>query len=344
MREDARIPVIILSGFLGSGKTTLLRKVLDTPELSNSMIIVNEIGEIGIDHQLLEQSDDKTLLLDNGCMCCQLRGDLQAMLVDLAMRSYRGEMPSFDRVIVETSGLAEPGPIAQTLYSDGPIANDYRLAHVVTLLDPLNAQAREAAPAVASAQVGTADLLVLTKTDIASQAEQDATVQWARSINGFARLVTASHGDIDIALLASATPYSDMVFDKAGSPGLFSGNPQPGNTEGSYLANRLSLHPSNVGSFVMQFDRPLDRSRFDLFLSTLVRMRGEDLLRVKGIVFFEDAPDPHLIQGVRHIYDQPLALPREKIRTEQSTLVFIARKIKREQVAALWQAMEALAP
>lgn len=344
MPTDSRIPVIILSGFLGSGKTTLLKKVLKTPELSNSMIIVNEIGEIGIDHQLLEQSDDRTVLLDNGCMCCQLRGDLQALLVDLAMRSYRGEMPSFDRVIVETSGLAEPGPVAQTLYSDGPIARDYRLAHVVTLLDPLNASAREAAPRVAAAQVAAADLLVLTKSDIALEVQQEATMQWARGINAFARCVVASHGDIDIALLATATPYSEEVFVRLGKPGLFGSAVRGDQANESYLGKVLSLHPSNIGSFVMHFERPLDRTLFDLFLSTLLRLRGEDLLRVKGIVFFKDSPDPHLIQGVCHIYDQPVAISLGNDKITQSSLVLIARDIKLDQVAHLWKSIEALAP
>src|SRR5690606_7780054 len=131
------------------------------------------------------------------------------------------------------------------------------------------------------------------------------------------------------------TPYSDPVFSRPTKPGLFSDIAPADDAEGSYLATRLSLHPSNVGSFVMQFDQPLKQSLFELFMSTLVRMRGEDLLRVKGIVYFEDSPAPHLIQGVRHIYDRPVALSQRNVRTAQSILVFIVRNMKREQVAAL---------
>ena len=361
MRTDARTPVIVVSGFLGSGKTTLLKKVLATPELSNSMLIVNEIGEIGIDHQLLERSDDETVLLDNGCMCCQLRGDLQALLVDLSMRRYRGELPSFERVIIETSGLAEPGPIAQTLYGDGPLARDYRLAHIVTLIDPINGDARGASQAVADAQVAAADLLVLSKADLAKPEQIDQAWKWARSINSYAAGIATVHGDIDIALLADATPFDHPAFGartRATAVGRLFGDvyaleenrpkstdastkePQP---TGTYLARQRSLHPANIASFVLRFDVDLSRPLFDLFMATLLRLRGQDLLRVKGIVYFDGEPQAQLIQGVCHVYDQPVALERSPDNNRQSALVFIARKLRREQIEGYWHALQALA-
>lgn len=351
MRTDARIPVIVVSGFLGSGKTTLLKKVLATPELANSMLIVNEIGEIGIDHQLLERSDDETVLLENGCMCCQLRGDLQALLVDLSMRRYRGELPSFDRVIIETSGLAEPGPIAQTLYGDGPLARDYRLAHIVTLIDPINAQARGAAQAIADAQVAAADLLVLSKADVAKPEQIDDAWNWARSINSYAGGIATIHGDMDIALLADATPFDHPAFGariKTGTAGRLFGDisalKQDGATSpsGAYLARQRNLHPAGIASFALLFDADLNRPLFDLFMSTLLRLRGQDLLRVKGIVYFEGESQAHLIQGVCHVYDQPVALERDPGNTRQSALVFIARQLGREQIEGYWQSLQAL--
>ncbi len=356
MRTDARIPVIVVSGFLGSGKTTLLKKVLATPELANSMLIVNEIGEIGIDHQLLERSDDETVLLDNGCMCCQLRGDLQALLVDLGMRRYRGELPSFDRVIVETSGLAEPGPIAQTLYGDGPLARDYRLAHVVTLIDPINPQARAAAQAIADAQVAAADLLVLSKSDVATPAQTAAALDWARSINSYADTIAISQGNMDIALLADATPFNHPAFGAKPTTRLFGdlsalrqdaaadAVAAESHESGSYLAGqRSSIHPPDIGSFALHFDAPPSRALFDLFMSTLLRLRGPDLLRVKGIVYFEGETQAQLIQGVCHVYDQPVALERATDAQAQSVLVFIARKVSRQQVEAYWRSLQGLA-
>ncbi|MDS1142021.1 GTP-binding protein [Pusillimonas sp. SM2304] len=359
MRTDTRTPVIVVSGFLGSGKTTLLKKVLATPELSNSMLIVNEIGEIGIDHQLLERSDDNTVLLDNGCMCCQLRGDLQALLVDLGMRRYRGELPSFDRVIIETSGLAEPGPIAQTLYGDGPLARDYRLAHVVTLIDPINTQARQAAQAIADAQIAAADLIVLSKSDLATPAQADAAWAWARAINSYASGITAVRGDLDIALLADATPFNHPAFLADPGDGLFGdiaalrqagtpGEPPRDDSSlpdgtGAYLARQRSIHPAGIANFALRFDTPLNRGLFDLFMSTLLQLRGQDLLRVKGIVYFEGERQAQLIQGVCHVYDRPVALERDPGGDRQSTLVFIARNLAREQIEGYWQSLQALA-
>jgi len=350
--QDARTPVIVVSGFLGSGKTTLLRKVLDTPELANSMLIVNEIGEIGIDHQLFERSDDETVLLDNGRMCCQLRGDLQALLVDLGMRRYRGELPSFERVFIETSGLAEPGPIAQTLYGDGPLAKDYRLAHVVTLVDPLNPEARNAAPAVATAQLVAADLVAITKTDAANAAQIEAARDWVSSVNSFANVILAVQGDIDIALLVDATPFDHPALTQRPT-GLFGSmagiqedadaSTSDADAQGAYLGRQGLLHPSNVQSFVLDLgETPVDRKLFDLFMNTLLRLRGQDLLRVKGIVRFKDTPDAQLIQGVCHVYDRPVPLP-DAGQSRGSVLVVIARGVGRKQVEAYWLALHELA-
>ncbi len=360
MRTDTRTPVIVVTGFLGSGKTTLLKKVLATPELANSMLIVNEIGEIGIDHQLLERSSDETVLLDNGCMCCQLRGDLQALLVDLSMRRYRGELPSFERIIIETSGLAEPGPIAQTLYGDGPLTRDYRLAHVVALIDPVNPQGREAAQAIADAQVAAADLLILSKSDLATPAQVEAAWLWARGINSYAGCITATQGDIDIALLADATPFNHPALQASTSGRLFGdisalmrddgsidhapdGAALPRDEMGAYLANQRTLHPAGISSFALQFDAPLDRPVFDLFMSTLLRLRGQDLLRVKGIVHFKDEPAAQLIQGVCHVYDQPVALEQDPGTPRQSTLIFIVRALTRPQIEDYWNSLQAIA-
>lgn len=353
MRTDTRTPVIVVTGFLGSGKTTMLKKVLATPELANSMLIVNEIGEIGIDHQLLERSSDETVLLDNGCMCCQLRGDLQALLVDLSMRRYRGELPSFERIIIETSGLAEPGPIAQTLYGDGPLAKDYRLAHVVALIDPVNPRGREAAQAIADAQIAAADLLVLSKSDLATPAQTDAAWTWARGINGFAGGIAVTQGDIDIALLADATPFNHPILGTKKTGGLFGdiatlvreeSDPVNSSTEtGSYLAGQRTTHPPGITSFALRFDAPLDRALFDVFMATLLRLRGQDLLRIKGIVRFQDEARAQLIQGVCHVYDQPVALDHEPDEKQQSVLIFIARNLGRTQIEAFWRSLHSIA-
>lgn len=325
--RDARTPVIVVSGFLGAGKTTLLKRVLQTPELAHSLLVVNEIGEIGIDHHLLERSDDRTLLLDNGCMCCQLRGDLQELLVDVGMRRKRGELPGFDRVIIETSGLADPGPVARTLYSDAPLLRDYRLGHVVTLVDPTNVVGREAAPAIAARQVAAADRIVFSKSDRATPEQRAEAHAWMRSINAYAVCEDAAHGEIDAAALADATPFAWRAPE-----------------EGAYLGRHVAPHPAEVASFALTFDDPLPRALFQEFVDLLVRLRGPDLLRVKGILRFDDAPAPVVMQGVGHVFDREVALPRGASAPDRSTLVVIARRIARADVQALWQVLNALAP
>ncbi|MEI2415848.1 GTP-binding protein [Orrella sp. JC864] len=328
---DPRMPVIVVSGFLGSGKTTLLRRVLDTPELAGSMLIVNEIGEIGIDHHLLERSDEETVLLDNGCMCCQLRSDLQTLLVDLGMRRKRGEIPSFERIIIETSGLADPGPIAQTLYGDAPLARQYRLAHVVTLVDAAHPQARQAAPRMAERQVAAADLILLTKSDRAAPAQLEQARQWAQAINAQARCETAVMGRLDIALLTAVTPFGRLGGEPASTQG------------GSYLGRRAPLHPHGVSSFTLVFEAPVPRPVFQLFLDVLTSLRGPDLLRTKGILHFEGEPQAVLIQGVCHVFDKPVALPAGAPAPARSSLVFIARKLTRDDIEGLWRAFIRLA-
>ena len=324
---DPRIPVFVISGFLGSGKTTLLRHVIESPALAESLVIVNEFGEVGIDHHLLERSDDRTVLLDNGCLCCELRGDLQELLVDVMMRRRRGDLPGFDRVFIETSGLAEPGPIAQTLYSDRPLARDYRLACVVTLVDAIGAPGRAAATDIAEHQVVAADLVVISKADRCDDEGVRQAQAWVRQLNPFARCITVAHGMVDAGLFAGdaqAASHSRFIAHEGTS------------------THSHADHPLDITSFTMALDNPVPRVVFQMFLDVLTRLVGERLLRVKGIVHFDDAQRPLLIQGVRHIFEVPSELPRAAPALAESMLVFITRGIDREHIEALWLAMNSM--
>ena len=317
----------MISGFLGSGKTTLLQNVLAAPACAESLVIVNEFGAVGIDHHLLERADDRTVLLENGCLCCELRGDLQETLVGITMRRRRGELPSFDRVFIETSGLADPGPIAQTLYADRALARDYRLARVATLVDASDAEARVAAPAIAAHQVAAADVVILSKADRAGEDALDAADAWVASVNALATRATAAHGVVDAALLLGSAPAAWMCVPQA--------------LRGGARLHARAEHPPDIAAVALRLDNPVPHAAFQVFLDTLVRLRGADLLRVKGIVQFDDMPQPMLVQGVRHVFDTPRPWPMAA--TPASTLVLIARRLSHDDVRALWLGVRAVA-
>ncbi|HEX2198490.1 MAG TPA: GTP-binding protein [Burkholderiales bacterium] len=304
MIADGRTPVYVITGFLGSGKTTLVNRLVS--KQSESLVIVNEFGEIPVDHHLLESSEERTVALPNGCLCCRLRGDLEETLIGAAMRRRRGEIAGFDRVIVETSGLADPGPVAQTLFADQALARDFKLGPVVAVVDAADAGGRAAAPAIARAQIAAADVVVLSKTDRAI--DPSIAKDEIHSINSRAALIEARFGELDPALLKSGT---DHVFPAA-------------------------AHPAGIRSFALQFDQPVERALLERFLAVLVDLRGADLLRVKGVVALDNG-ERVLVQGVRHVFDRlrPVEMPA-------TGLVFITQVFGKEEIEALWRAMSKL--
>jgi G3E family GTPase len=303
---DGRTPVVVVTGFLGSGKTTLLNRLIASPGLADSLVVVNEFGEVPVDHHLLESSEERTVALPNGCLCCHLRGDLEETLIGAAMRRRRGEIAGFDRVIVETSGLADPGPVAQTLFADQGLARDFKLGPVVTVVDAADSESRRIGADIARAQIAAADVVVLSKTDRA--ADLCAVEEEVRAINPQAERIRARFGDVDPAMLQKAR--EDPVFSGA------------------------AAHPAGIRSFVLKFGHPVAKDLLERFLSVLVDLRGADLLRVKGIVALDNG-ECVAVQGVRHVFDQL----RPVSRASGTGLVFITRGMEPREVDALWQAM-----
>jgi G3E family GTPase len=305
---DGRTPVVVVTGFLGSGKTTLVNRLIASASLADSLVVVNEFGEVPVDHHLLESSQERTVPLPNGCLCCRLRGDLEETLVGAAMRRRRGEIAGFDRVIVETSGLADPGPVAQTLFADQALARDFKLGPVLTVVDAADAANRKLSSEVAKAQIAAADVIVLSKTDRA--ADLAGIDEEVRSINPQAERIPARFGDVDPAILQRAPK----------EPAL----------------SRAAVHPSGIRSFVLRFARPVTKELLERFLAVLVDLRGADLLRVKGIVALEGGKTV-LVQGVRHVFDR-----LRPVSGAETGLVFITRAMERREVEALWDAMSTL--
>jgi G3E family GTPase len=295
-----KIPVALVTGFLGSGKTTLLSRLLAHPDMGETAVIVNELGEVGIDHHLLRRVDERTVLLPSGCLCCALRGDLADELRDLVARRDAGDIPPFRRVVVETTGLANPAPIVSTLLSEPLVKHHYRLEAVVTTVDAQHGLRHHESVAQAAA----ADRLVVTKTDVA---DPGAVTARLRRLNPAAPILEAAFGNVAPSALFGGGERDprDLVYDDS---------PE---------------HAHEVRALCLTFDEPLDWTAFGIWLTMLLQARGEDVLRVKGLldVGFEG---PLVLNGVQHVVHPPEHLPEWPDEDRRSRVVFIGRGLEQQ--------------
>ena len=325
------IPVCVLTGFLGSGKTTLLGRLLKSPAFARTAVIINEFGEIGLDHDLIETSDESFVTLQTGCLCCTIRGDLVLTLADILRRRDEGTVTPFDRVVIETSGLADPAPILHAVMSDDALAERLTLAGVVTTVDAVHgADTLERQPESVK-QVAVADLLVLTKSDLVAE-QSAALAQRLAALNPSAPVLPASFGDIDPARLFDA-----RIWDPSGKLAMPADDPH--RHHGAHERNR---HDERIACFALIRDEPIPAVALTLFLEVLAEHCGADLLRLKGIVAIAESPDrPAVIHGVQHMFHAPAFLARWPSDDRRSRLVFIARDLPRDFAEALLDAIEA---
>ncbi len=341
------IPVTVLTGFLGAGKTTLLNKLLRRPELAGTAVLVNEFGEIGLDHLLMEKLDDDTVLLNAGCLCCTVRGDLVRALRDLRPRIDAGIV---HRVIIETTGLADPAPVIQTLMGEPVLATRYRLDGIVTVVDAVHAMREFDENEEAVRQVAVADRLVLSKTDLAPA---DGLTERLRRLNPGAPLLTADHGEIDPNAILNAG-----LFDASGKiadvktwldADAFAHHHADASSHHHddhhhhHDVNRHDgfRHDTRIEAFCLTFDEPLHWQGIGTCLEMLVATRGESLLRVKGILNLVGQERPVAIHGVQHMFHEPVLLPGwPEGDNRQSRIVFITRDLNRETVEKGLRAFE----
>jgi G3E family GTPase len=338
-RSAERIPVSLVTGFLGSGKTTLLNHLLRDPRMRDSAVIVNELGSVGLDHLLLERIDGETVLLESGCLCCAVRSDLERTLVDLYWKRREGRVPPFSRVLIETTGLADPAPILQLLLNNPSVAHAFRLDAVVTTVDAVNAGRELDEHAESVKQVALADRLVVTKLDLCGEAgELEARLA---ALNPAAPLHRAFQGEIapdelfGAALYDVATRTSDarrwLAAEDYGSPGerLFKASHAPG-------ANR---HDASIASFCIVEERPLDWDDFHRWLMALRAAKGDCLLRVKGILNLAGEPAPVVIHGVHHVFHPPVQLAAWPDDDRRSRVVFVTRDLPGGWIDERWRTM-----
>lgn len=307
-----KTPVILVTGFLGSGKTTLLSRLLERPELGETAVIVNELGEVGIDHHLLRRVDERTVVLSSGCVCCVVRGDLSDELRDLLDRRDAGEIPRFRRVVIETTGVARPAPIVQTLLTDPLLPHHYSLAAVVATVDGVHGlRGPEALQ-----QVAAADTLVVTKSDLAEQDELDALESELDRLNPAARTVRASFGEVAVELLLSG---SDRDVRE--------------------IPTESNGHTHGPRAVVLTLDHAIDWTAFAIWLTMLLHARGGEILRIKGLLDV-GSEGPLLVNCVQHAVYPPAHLDVWPDEDHRSRLVVIGHDVDRDTLETSLRAFD----
>lgn len=330
--EAARTPVSVITGFLGSGKTTLLNHLLPQPAMAGAAVIINEFGEIGLDHLLVATPSENTVLLASGCLCCTVRGDLVNTLEDLYRKRRDGAIPAFDRVLVETTGLADPVPILQTLLTDSELAALYRLDAVVTLVDAVHGADQLDRHPESVKQAAVADRLLLTKCDLARPEQIEGLRARLHRLNPGAQTFTVTRG-----VIAAQSLFGAGLHDAA-APGAdlarwlnAEAYPQPDDAHHHARAGHdVNRHDDHIRAFCVYHDAPVSATGLAVWLDTLAALRGANLLRVKGIFNVEGRPVAvHAVQTLVH---EPVELAAWPDADRRSRAVFITRDMERSEI------------
>ncbi len=322
--SDARIPVTLVTGFLGSGKTTLLNRLIGTPAFARAAVVINEFGEIAIDHLLVDSPAEHLVVLDNGCICCSARGDLAGALRALGRERAEG-LPPFDRVLVETTGLADPVPLMETLCEDAHMVEHFRPQGVVTLVDAVNGAEQLAAYAEPAKQVAIADRLLLSKCDLASTRARETLQTRLRALNPGAAVVAVVTAEVDARTALGPTwlPEDEGAFDWV---------TRAAQVAAACAGERRAHLPATdlLETFTVWHEAPVTRAGLVLWLDKLAGLKGARLLRMKGVLNVEG--EPVAVHAVQRIVHEPVFLPRWPDAERRSRLVFITRGLSRAEV------------
>ncbi len=343
-RPPAPFPLTVLTGFLGAGKTTLLNRLLQDPALADTLILINEFGEIGLDHLLVEKLDGDMIVMTTGCLCCTIRGDLSATLEDLLRRRDNGRIAPFTRVVIETTGLADPAPVLHTLIYHPYLMLRFRLDGVVTLVDAVNGAAILDRHAEAVKQAAVADRLVITKTDLLD-ADDDAAALRTRlgALNPTALQLDAARGEAAAAKLINIGLYDpdrkipDVRRWLNAEALADHDHAHHGHGHESH-AHDVNRHDAKIRAFALTHAEPMPAAAFEMFLELLRTAHGAHLLRVKGIVALSDDPThPLVIHGVQHMFHPPVRLEAWPDEDHTTRIVFILHDMEPSFVEALWK-------
>ncbi|HEX7054418.1 MAG TPA: GTP-binding protein [Burkholderiales bacterium] len=314
MQEANMVPVTILTGFLGSGKTTLLNRILREEHGQRIAVIENEFGETGVDGDIIENSDEQIVEMNNGCICCTVRGDLIRILGALKERRDQGAL-RFDRVVIETTGMADPGPVAQTFFTDEEIGNYYLLDSIITLVDAKHAPKQLDEFHEAQEQVGFADRILLSKTDLVSEEEVKRLAERIRRMNPRAPIKPVHFGNAPIEEVLDIRGFNLNAILEI----------DPG-----FLTEIAHEHHDQVASFVFRSDRPFDGEKLENFLSGMIQVYGPDLLRYKGVLWMKGKKERVVFQGVHMMMGGDVGKPWGRQEKKQSVMVFIGKNLPKD--------------
>jgi G3E family GTPase len=318
MQDSNMVPVTILTGFLGAGKTTLLNRILKEDHGQRIAVIENEFGEVGVDSDIIEKSEEQIVEMNNGCICCTVRGDLIRILGTLKEKRDQGAL-SFDRVVIETTGMADPGPVAQTFFTDEEIGNYYLLDSIITLVDAKHAPKQLDEFHEAQEQVGFADRILLSKTDIVGENEAEALKQRLRKMNPRAPIKEVHFGNAPLEEVLDIRGFNlNAILE----------------LDPNFLTDIAHEHHDEVESFVFRADKPFNGDKLEQFLSGMIQVYGPDLLRYKGVLWMKGNPRRVVFQGVHMMMGGDMGKPWGKGEKKRSVLVFIGKKLPRDLFTA----------
>jgi len=318
MQQNNMVPVTILTGFLGAGKTTLLNRILREDHGHRIAVIENEFGEIGVDNDIIESSDEQIVEMNNGCICCTVRGDLIRILGDLKERRDQGSL-RFDRVIIETTGMADPGPVAQTFFTDEEIGGYYLLDSIITLVDAKHAEKQLDEFDEAQEQVGFADRVLMSKTDLVSEDDVRKLSERIRHMNPRAPIKKVHFGEMPIGEVLDIRGFNlNAILE----------------IEPDFLTDTQHEHHDEVESFVFRSGKPFDGDKLEQFLSGMIQVYGPDLLRYKGVLWMKGNARRVVFQGVHMMMGGDLGKPWGKGEKKESVMVFIGKKLPKDLFVA----------
>ncbi|MCB1914503.1 MAG: GTP-binding protein [Rhodocyclaceae bacterium] len=334
--QDRRIPVSVLSGFLGAGKSTLLNHLLGQPQMRGAAVLINEFGEVGVDHHIVEVHSDRLVLLDSGCLCCTVRGELPGAFKDLYLRSLRREIAPISRLLLETTGLANPAPLLHVLMEDFFIAERFRPDGIITVVDALAGPGQLDRHREATAQVVAADRLIISKVDLADQDAVDALETRLARLNPTADRLYARHGQVVAERLCGLGPCQADADPMAAARWL--GAARLGDARPAYRPpSSGSAHDRAVTSHLLRFHEPLDWASFAEALDVLLQAAGERILRIKGLANITGVDGPRVVQCVGNVRFTPRDLPAWPPGGPHTSLIFIVDGLERDYLVKVFE-------